>query len=239
MHQSIGKSSHAGRVLAGRIGHRQRAEQDWLADPGSLRLCPGSAAATQSGFVVRGPFSNNTFVSLNPQYPTSLNFSYTQPLWRNLRYDDNRHQIDVAKKNRSFTDEQFRQRVMQVVQQTEQAYWELAYAYNNLQVQLEAVRIGIQQDESNRRQEEQGLLAPIDVVAAQTQLANFEIGAYAAQSALTGAENALKELILPDRTDPLWSSALIPTTPADVKPPVTPSRTPSQRPWPTGRKSHR
>ena len=84
------------------------------------------------------------------------------------------------------------------------------------------VRIGIQQDESNRRQEEQGLLAPIDVVAAQTQLANFEVGAYAAQSALTGAENLLKELVLPDRTDANWSSAMIPVTPADVIAPLTP-----------------
>ena len=44
------------------------------------------------------------------------------------------------------------------------------YAYNNLQVQLDSVDIARQQDESNRRQQEQGLLAPIDVVAAQTQL---------------------------------------------------------------------
>ncbi|MBV9771766.1 MAG: TolC family protein [Bryobacterales bacterium] len=167
-------------------------------------------------------FSNNTFLSLNPQYETSLNFSYTQPLWRNLLYDSNRHQIDVAKKNRSLTDQQFRQRVMAIVLQSEQAYWELSYAYNNLQVQLDAVRIGIQQDESNRRQEEQGLLAPIDVVAAQTQLANFEIGAYAAQSALTAAENAMKELVLPDRTDPLWSTAMLPVTPADVTTPLIP-----------------
>ena len=84
------------------------------------------------------------------------------------------------------------------------------------------MRIGIQQDESNRRQEEQGLLAPIDVVAAQTQLATFEVGAYAAQSALTGAENALKELVLPDRNDAMWSTALLPTTPEDVKAPLTP-----------------
>ena len=89
---------------------------------------------------------------------------------------------------------------MQVVEQAEQGYWELVYAYNNLQVQLEAVGIAQQQDESNRRQEQQGLLAPIDVVAAQTQLANFEIGAFAAQTALTQAENALKTLILPDRS---------------------------------------
>jgi len=194
----------------------------WLADPGVTQPLPWYGGTFKTDLSSADVSSNNTFLSLNPQYETSLNFSYTQPLWRNLLYDGNRHQIDVAKKNRSLTDQQFRQRVMGIVLQAEQAYWELQYAYNNLQVQLDAVRIGVQQDESNRRQEEQGLLAPIDVVAAQTQLANFEVGAYAAQSALTGAENLLKELVLPDRTDANWSSAMIPVTPADVIAPLTP-----------------
>ena len=194
----------------------------WLADPGVTLPLPWTGGSLRTDFSSERLFSNNTFLSLNPQYQTSVNFQYTQPLWRNLLYDSNRHQIDVAKKNRSLTDAQFQQRVMAVVQQAEQAYWELSYAYNNLQVQLDAVRIGIQQDESNRRQEDQGLLAPIDVVAAQTQLANFEVGAYAAQSALTAAENSLKELILPERSDALWSTALVPVTPANVKPPLTP-----------------
>jgi outer membrane protein TolC len=194
----------------------------WLADPGVTQQLPWYGGTFKADLSSADVNSNNTFLSLNPQYETSLNFSYTQPLWRNLFYDSNRHQIDVAKKNRSLTDQQFRQRVMTIVLQAEQAYWELSYAYNNLQVQLDAVRIGIQQDESNRRQEEQGLLAPIDVVAAQTQLANFEVGAYAAQSALTAAENALKELVLPDGSAAAWSSAMIPVTPADVKAPLTP-----------------
>jgi len=194
----------------------------WLSDPGVTQPLPWFGGSVKTDLSSANSFSNNTFLSLNPQFPTSLNFSYTQPLWRNLFYDSNRHQIDVAKKNRFLTDEQFRQRVMNIVQQAEQAYWELAYAYNNLQVQLEAVRIGIQQDESNRRQEQQGLLAPIDVVAAQTQLANFEVGAYSAQSSLTSAENGLKSLILPDRSDPLWREALIPVTPPNVKPPIIP-----------------
>jgi len=194
----------------------------WQADPGITDNLPWFGGTFKTDLSSTDAFSNNLFLSLNPQYETSLNFSYTQPLWRNLLYDSNRHQIDVAKKNRSLTDQQFRQRVMAVVLQAEQAYWELEYAYNNLQVQLDAVRIGVQQDESNRRQEEQGLLAPIDVVAAQTQLANFEVGAYAAQSALTASENALKELVLPDQSDPQWSTALIPTTPEDAAAPLTP-----------------
>ena len=193
-----------------------------LADPQLTGSLAWLGTTYQMDFSSARTTTNNSFTQLNPQYPTSLNFSFTQPLWRNFRYDDNRHRLEVAKKTVSLTDEQFRQRVMQIVTQTEQAYWDLAYAYGNLAVQLEAVRLGRDQDESNRRQQEQGLLAPIDVVAAQRQLATFEVNAYSAQEALTTAENTLKTLILPDRTDPTWSSALIPITPVNVSPPITP-----------------
>ncbi len=194
----------------------------WQTDPTVSGSTPWFGGSYSTDFNSQRTSTNNTFLTLNPQYPSSLNFQYVQPLWRNLRYDNNRHSLDIAKKNISLSQEQFRQKVMQVVLQTEQAYWELAYAYNNLQVQLEAVEIGRQQDESNRRQEREGLLAPIDVIAAQTQLAGFELSAYSAQSALTQAENALKLLILADRNSPMWSVAITPVTPADRSVPVTP-----------------
>lgn len=194
----------------------------WQTDPNISGSVPWWGGSYKTDFLSQRTFTNNSFVTLNPQYPSSLNFQYTQPLWRGLRYDANRHLVDVSKKNQSLSQEQFRQRVMQIIQQTERAYWELAFAYNNLQVQLEAVEIGRQQDESNRRQEREGVLAPIDVVAAQTQLAGFEINAYTAQANVTSAENALKVLILADRGSALWASAVIPVTPANTDVPVIP-----------------
>lgn len=194
----------------------------WQTDPNISGFVPWWGGSYKTDFASQRTYTNNNFVTLNPQYPTSLNFQYTQPLWRGLRYDTNRHSVDVARKNQSLSQEQFRLRVMQIVLQTERAYWELAFAYNNLQVQLEAVEIARQQDESNRRQEHEGLLAPIDVVAAQTQLAGFEITAYTAQAALTQAENALKVLVLADRGSAMWASAVIPVTPPNTTAPVVP-----------------
>ena len=197
----------------------------WQWDPAISGQTPWLGGSYRTDLSSQNVFTDNTFITLNPQFPTALNFQYIQPLWRGLRYDANRHAIEVAKKNRTLTDEQFRQRVMTIVEQAEQAYWELAFAYNNLQVQLEAVEIGRQQDESNRRQEAQGLLAPIDVVAAQTQLSTFELGAYNAQTALTRAENNLKMLMLGDRESPVWSSALIPSTATITEAPLIPLAT--------------
>ena len=77
-------------------------------------------------------------------------------------------------------------------------------------MQIEAVRLAEQQDASNRRQVEQGLLAPVDVVQTQTQIATFQQNVFSAQTALTNAENALKVLMLPDRNDLMWGMALIP-----------------------------
>src|SRR5262249_32172948 len=72
------------------------------------------------------------------------------------------------------------------------------------------------------RQVEQGTLAPIDVTAAQTQVATFEQNVYSAQEAVTRAENALKTLMLPERRAGLWSRAILPTSPVALEPPRIP-----------------
>ena len=194
----------------------------WQVDPSISGASPWLGGSYRTDFNSQRTFTNNTFTTVNPQFPSALTFQYTQPLWRGLRYDATRRTIDVAKKNQSLSNAQFRQRVMSVVQQTEQAYWELVYAYNNLAVQVQAVDIARQQDESNRRQEAQGVLAPIDVVAAQTQLANFKVQAYNAQNALTRAESNLKNLILADRSSAMWNAALVPQTNAGTTLPALP-----------------
>jgi HAE1 family hydrophobic/amphiphilic exporter-1 len=166
--------------------------------------------------------STNQNVRLNPQFPTAFTFTYTQPLWRGLRFDNNRRQIEIAKRNLSLTDAQFRQRAIDVISQVEQAYWNLAFALRNLQVQIDAVKQARIQVESNNRQVEKGVLAPIDVVAAQTQVTTFEQNVYTAQEAVTLAENTLKTLILPDRTDALWAQAITPVTPVNLEAPRVP-----------------
>ena len=166
--------------------------------------------------------TDSTFNTLNPQFPTSLALNVTQPLWRGLRFDENRHRIQVARKNQQLSAQALRQRVIEVVTQAVQAYWELDYAWNNVNVQAEAVKLAERQYDSNRRQAEQGILAPIDVVAAQTQSANFQQSLFAAQQALTAAENNLKSLMLPNRSDLMWSAALIPETPLDMNVTIPP-----------------
>jgi outer membrane protein TolC len=166
--------------------------------------------------------TNNQNVTLNPQYPAALTFTYTQPLWRGLRIDDNRRTIEIAKKNLSLSDAQFRQRAIEVISQVQQTYWDLVFALRNLQVQIDAVKQARTQLESNQRLVAKGVLAPIDIIAASTQVTSFEQNVYTAQETVTRAENTLKTLILADRTAPLWSRPLTPVTPVDLEAPRVP-----------------
>ena len=163
--------------------------------------------------------SNNFFNTLNPVVSSKLTLTYTQPLVRGLRSDDTRRRIEIAKKNLTLSDVQFRQKATEIITNVEQAYWELVNSLKNLQVQVEAVKQSRAQVETNRRQVAQGVLAPIDVVEAEAQVKNFEQNVYSAQETVTKAENTLKTLMLPDRQADMWARALVPVTPVNLEAP--------------------
>jgi HAE1 family hydrophobic/amphiphilic exporter-1 len=101
----------------------------------------------------------------------------------------------------------------------ERAYWDLAFALRNQQVQTDTLRQAREQLESNKRLVAQGVLAPIELVAANAQILSFEQNVLAAQEAVTRAENQLKTLVLPDRTSAEWSRPLTPVSPTALTPP--------------------
>jgi HAE1 family hydrophobic/amphiphilic exporter-1 len=179
------------------------------------------------GTVLNAQFNNNRLTSsnpisiLSPQYNSSLSFSITQPLFRGRSFDGPRRNIEIAKRNLSLTDVQFRQRSIDIITNVQRAYWDLAYALRNLQVQRDGVKDAKDQLEHNLRLVKEGQLAPIDAVAAETQVANFEQAIYEALNVVTQAENALKNLIAPNRTDTLWFESVTPVDPVDLDAPRT------------------
>ncbi len=160
--------------------------------------------------------TSNTNSFLNPQFPSSLVLSYTQPLWRNRRVDSSRRTIEISKKNINISESQLKLQAINVVNGVEQAYWDLVFALRNQQVQLETLRQAKQQLESNQRLVDKGVLAPIEIVAANAQISTFEQAVYVAQESVTRSENTLKTLLLRDRTSPEWSRSLMPVTPVGL-----------------------
>ncbi len=191
----------------------------WFGSGGVTGLSPYAGGNYAAVFNSSRTTTSNTNSFLNPQFPSSLVLSYTQPLWRNRRIDSTRRSIEIAKKNINISDSQLRLQAIGVVNSVEQAYWDLVFALRNQQVQVENLRQAKEQFDSNRRQVERGVLAPIELVAANAQISTFEQDVFQGQEAITRAENTLKTLLLPDRTAAEWSRALMPVTPIGLNVP--------------------
>ncbi|MGI8468061.1 MAG: TolC family protein [Pyrinomonadaceae bacterium] len=165
--------------------------------------------------------TNNLFTTVNPTYTQNLAFQFTQPLFRGRVFDQNRRQIEISKRNLSLTDTQFRQKTIDIISNVQRAYWDLTYSLRNLQVQRDSVKDAKDQFEHNKRLVQEGQLAPIDIVAAETQVANFEQAVYDALDTVTQNENNLKNLISPNRSDTIWSASVVPVDPIDLDAPPT------------------
>ena len=163
--------------------------------------------------------TNNSFTALNPQYPSSITFSYIQPLVRGLKFDNARRQIEIGKKNLSLSDAQFRQRAIETITNVQRAYWDLVFALRSLQVQRDAVAVAKTQLEHNRRLVNEGQLAPIDLVASESQITTYEQGVFTALEDVTRFENTLKNLIAKDHVSDIWADSIVPTDSVDLSVP--------------------
>lgn len=162
--------------------------------------------------------STSNFSLFSTQYDPQLNFSITQPLFRNFKIDPNRRQIQITQKRLDLSDAVFRQRAVEIISRVQQAYWDLAFAIKDEEIQRDSVKLAETQLSNNKRQVEVGTLAPIDVVSAATQLESRRQQVFAAMNSVAQAENALKNLTLGPSNSDLWDAQLIPVESFEAKP---------------------
>lgn len=155
--------------------------------------------------------TSSSSATINPQFTGALTFTFTQPLMRNLSLDQNRRSIRIAKKTLDLSDSQFRQRVIEVINSVQRAYWDLTFAIMNEKIARQSVELADQQLQNNRKMVEAGTLAPIELRSTEAQLETAKGNVIVALQGVTTAENGLKMLLLKDTTDKMWDSAISPT----------------------------
>lgn len=165
---------------------------------------------------------SNNFSLFTSQYNPQLGFTLNQPLWRNFKIDRNRYQIQIAKKQLDLSDATFRQRVIELISRVQTAYWNLAFALKDEEIQRDAVKLAETQLGNNQRQVEVGTLAPIDVVSAATVVESRRQQVLQAMNTISQAENTLKNQTANGPSDELWRSQIIPIESFEAAPVVLP-----------------
>ena len=115
--------------------------------------------------------STNAFSTFNPSYRSNFQASYTQPLLRGFGIDSTRQQLQVTRLNREIFDVDLRQTITNTVANVRNAYWDLAYAVQAVEVQRQALDLAEQLIQDNRARVEIGTMAPIDIVQSQSEAA--------------------------------------------------------------------
>src|SRR5271169_3348281 len=111
------------------------------------------------------------FSPLSPQLNSSFRFQLTQHVLQGFGLAANNRFISIAKNDRELSDVAFRLQVITTVNQIQTMYWDLVYAYENARVQKESLAFAEKTLSDTKKQVEIGSLAPIEVVRAQSTVA--------------------------------------------------------------------
>lgn len=150
------------------------------------------------------------FAAFNPSFSSTLKASVTQPLARNFRIDSNRQRLRVAKISRQISDAQFRQVVMNTVASAKKLYYDLLFSIDNLEAQRKSLALAKKLLDENQIRVKVGTLAPLDVVAAESEVAGREEAVIVAENGLRESEDALKRVIFPGNDPAIWPLRLEP-----------------------------
>jgi outer membrane protein len=167
---------------------------------------------------------NNTHVTTNspislltPDLTSNFQVRVTQNLLQGFGSLPNTRFIRIAKNNREISDVAFRLQVITTVDQIENIYWDLVYAYENVRVQEEAITYQQKALDDVQRQSKVGTVAPIQVVSAQSVLATGQQNLIVAQNNLQLQELLMKNALSRSIEDPLLAEAdVIPTSTMQV-----------------------
>ncbi len=161
--------------------------------------------------------SNSGFQTVSPALNSGFQFKLTQHLLQGFGFAANDRFIRIAKNNRELSDVAFRLQIITTVDQIENMYWDLVYAYENQRVKEESLAFSEKTLSDTKKQVEIGSLAPIEAVRAQSTVAADQQALTVAKTNLQLQQLVMKNALSRTLHDPSLAGAdVIPTSTMEV-----------------------
>jgi len=172
-----------------------------------------SGTVMSVGFNNTHQTTNQPFSTLSPIVNSNFQFKLTQPLLQGFGFLPNTRFIRLAKNNKEISDVAFRLQIITTVDQIENMYWNLVYAYEYVKVQKEALAFAQKTLSDTQKQVQIGSMAPIQVVGAQSTVATDQQALILAETNLQLQELLMKNALSRTLVDPVLAEAeVIPTS---------------------------
>jgi len=147
----------------------------------------------------------------SPQLGSHVNAVYNQPLLRGFKIDTLRQQLLQSQNQLQVADIQLRQRITVTGRNVRAAYYNLVGAIAGLDVAQQSLDLARQSLKNNQTRVEVGTMAPIDIVAAEAEVASNEENVIIAEASIQSAQDQLRALISNPSKPDFWSARYKPT----------------------------
>lgn len=161
---------------------------------GTNLLVPTGATIDLSTQLLRTK-TNSSFQLLNPIYQSDATLRVTQPLLKGAGAKVTLASVRRSRLGIDRANLDYRARVFDVLRDTENAYYQLAFAREQLNVRLLGLKAAQQLYDENKARRDAGVLIDIDVLNAEVEVANQNIFVLNARQAVRDSEDALRALI--------------------------------------------
>jgi HAE1 family hydrophobic/amphiphilic exporter-1 len=154
--------------------------------------------------------STSTFgTTINPSYGSNFSFAFNQPLLRDFGVDITNRNILIARNSLGISRELFRTVLINTASSVEQAYLDLVYTRQFVDVVRESVFLARDQSRITQIRIDVGASAPLDILQPRVQIATTEESLIVAVANVRSAEDRLRALMNLPPGD--WDRPIIPT----------------------------
>ena len=135
------------------------------------------------------------FQTINPRFGSQIRFNFTQPLLRDFGFKVSQREIHIARYNTEISENRLKQTLLDTIYNVEEAYWNYVGSIEYYKVMQQSLELAQDLLAKNTREVEVGMLAPIEVLTARSEVARREADILQAESMIKGAEDRLKTIL--------------------------------------------
>ncbi|MBW2286500.1 MAG: TolC family protein [Deltaproteobacteria bacterium] len=159
--------------------------------------------------------TNSTIQGFSPEYRSTTIFAITQPLLKDLIWNQPWTRVKITNINYDASIEDFRLALMDIVAATEDGYWELIASHEDMLVAQKSLETAQALLRQTQTQYDVGVVSKVEVIQSDAGVADREFRLIVAENRYRLSQDNLIDIVLGERLRPDTTLAIEPTDRAD------------------------
>ena len=207
----IGASSNVTPPSNFLLGENGVDTRDLFTSAGVRQRLPWGAGTYNLSWDTSRTTTNNPLTAFDPSLSSGFQLAFSQPLLRDRKMDLAKQQTIISQRNLDTAEIRVRESIAQTAAAVKQAYWTLKATRANVMVQQRSLELAQELVRQNKARVDVGQTPPLDLLQAESEVAQRREGLIRATTAAGDAEDRLRRLIMDPSDTAFWRARIEPT----------------------------